>query len=327
MPIYFVIQMYNVWERDYTFHNAIHQPYTLVVRHNHSWRAILNCAERYRSAAYTTDRATQWLSICVSPPVTTPRRSLRCTSLSHCSRRRRCVELREQDLVPLLRLTCVCQHLFTHLNTVVFLRAIIFEQTCHTSSDMVISSSFTVLFFTLSVFSRLFITIQTHTSRWCQKVDFSICTLRPTRTGCIGYKTLSWLPSSYVAVNSPSVLLKICLLVFVKNTYNFTRPPSPDPAVYFNTKPLRRTRTGCVRYIFVSWFLRAYVAKHPHTAPLERYLIFFVTTTSCCTRPPSQDLCTLRCYRPSPYYSHSHLFRTFPSIFCPPKLRTSVAHT
>lgn len=113
---------------------------------------------------------------------------------------------------------------------------------------MFISSSLQSSSFT-SVWSRSFITIPTHISRWCQTVYFSTYTLFRTRTDYFGYKTFCWILHAYVATHPSKKLLESCLLVFVENTYN-------------------------------------------------------------CTRPPSQELCTPRCYLQSPYYYHCHSMHT-----------------
>lgn len=83
------------------------------------------------------------------------------------------------------------------------------------------------------------------------------------------------LTSTLVRCDTPAHLsIGELLTFFVKNTYKCTFPPSHDSTVDFCTKPLRRTRTGCVGCKCLSWFPRACVATHPTTALLARHLFF-----------------------------------------------------
>lgn len=108
----------------------------------------------------------------------------------------------------------------------------------------------------------------------------------------------------------PQCYLKAAYFFFVKNTYSFTHRPSHDRTVDFSIKSLRRAHMEFVEYKFSSSFPCAYVANHLSTALLVRRLFVFIPTTSLCTCPPSHELCTLRLYGLSVFYSHCHSFHT-----------------
>lgn len=228
------IQVDKVWVLDFRSRHVIHCPYKLCVRHSHSWRVIVNCADKYFSPTHLMERPLNDL-----------------WNVLHLRR------LRRGD------------------------RSLRTEKTLRTAAKLG------------------FVTIFAIDARSTKQVQ----------------------PSAHCRIHS-----KCCLPTYVSNVFwhvqhTFIQSgqvlhyqhdhPQLVPYIHKTTHGVKQSipkRTRCVGQAQFASDTNLFLDYHTHTllqiAPLESRLIFSRTNLSRCTRPSSQDLCTLLWNSPSHYYLH-----------------------